>query len=163
MQSFPEEATEIRARAQDERNRSRDATVTKLLLAQTAMRPNMARTGLSPSVMQAFEDEPDTVSEEHPKSERHAPARDGDYSNQHVVLLDPSSQGYGQDQLDREPFAPDTVHDNTIAHAWPASGVHRNRARHSELAQARKKAQGIILSLQDTMSTLEVLTQSPDR
>lgn len=173
MQSFPEEANRIRARAKEERSRSRNTTVAKLLQARTAARPNMSRSVLPASVMQALADEPDTSSEgghHEPHSQDHgspdlqdhgSEIRDTSIPNGDMVILEPSELEDGNHETGDEPFKLDHPQEDTVWHARSASGGYRSPTQRAVLSQARQKAQGMILSLQDTLSTLGALTGMP--
>lgn len=163
MQSFPEEADRVRARAEDERNRSRDATVTKLLHARTAVRTNASRSALSPSVMQGLEQEPDPDAGEHPGSPRLAPlSRDKSIPDDNVVVLDPFAAEIDKHHPERECFPPEKLQDDDAGkQAQSTSGLYRSPTQQTVLIQAREKAQGMILSLREAMSTLDALTQIP--
>jgi hypothetical protein len=165
MQNFPQEAELIRLRAHDERNRSRDATVAKLLNARTAMRSDF-RTGIEASAAQALADVPNSsATDSHSHTVEETPFSI-DYTDQgrdksrlrDSIVCEPSELEFDDQELEVEPFKPKLTHDESLRQGPSTSGSHRTPAQqHSALMQARQRAQGMILSLQDTISTLEAL------
>lgn len=169
MQSHPEEADRVRARAQDERNRSRDATVAKLLNARTAVRPKPSRSVLQASAQQALIEDPDNAAEEHPEMHEPNPDSTGhvthsrETSMQDMIVLESSEFGDEHQDLDSGLAMLEHPDDSTRHAPWTSEG-HRPPAQHCVLIQARQQAQGMILSLQDTVLTLGALTQHiPER
>lgn len=149
LQSFPEEADRIRARANEERSRSRDATVAKLLHARTAARLNPSKSVMQASALQALADVADTDSDQNRAEDsvfNLLPASD----QGSILGLDESLPQNSQDIV----FSRDTVPPQSLQGSM--------LPQQAALSQARQKVQGMILSLQDTTSTLGAMLHTPD-
>jgi hypothetical protein len=151
----------IRDRAKEERGKSRDANVAKLLNARKHLRMTTARAAIPALDMLDCVEHvqgPNRTAEQHPQPAKLQDLTESEH--EHLVLLDPlepgtsSPGGYAGRHQDSKAFASQ----DAVGQAEPGPGINRVHAQqHTAIVQAKQHVQGMLVNLQDTLATLEAV------